>query len=493
MISTKQWWSGLGQMFQYFASEDHYQGLNAYIIAHPDYELARDGKLGLTALGDKLSTREESIQSSLLEGANEWLSAKTGVPNLISAWSRSFTGFLNYVRFNRFTQLLDAARLSGEDVRPGSQVVKDLANVVNNFTGRGELGEGDKYASAGPLLNAAFFSPRKMVATMEMFNPVKYVRLTPIARNAALRQLAGSLIATGAVLTLAKVMGAQVSFDPRSSDFAKINIGGEKLDMTGGNASYLRFLTRIASGQELSAAGKLTELGATPHGTTRADVATNFIRGKLAPIPGLIADALYGHNPAGQAFSVTDEIRNKMFPIVINSWLDFALNNPNDTAAIVPALSALLGVGLESPLPPMSESGRDVWGEAIPPFGTPKNWTDDPVTKAAQSAGLYLNFPANTIRGVKLNDAQYQQYVQNAGKLAHLRLEQLVADPRWSAIPQAGQKAAMQDVIRSAREAAASAVMLQSQGSRNDIVQQADSAKRAKLMAMSAAEGVAAQ
>lgn len=480
MISTRQWWSGLGQMFRYFADEVNYQELEGYIIGHPDYGIARDAKLGLTHLSDKLSTREETIQSSLLEEANEWLSEKTGVPNLIRAWSRSFTGFLNYVRFNRYTDLLSAARLTGEDVSLGSQTARDLAKVVNNFSGRGELGEADRYAGIAPVLNAIFFSPRKIVATVEMFNPVAYARLSPVARNAAIRQLTGSLLATGTVLTLAKVMGANVNFDPRSSDFAKIDIGGEKLDMTGGNASYVRLLARMATNQEITSTGKLINFGEDgPHGATRASVVTNYILGKLGPIPGLMADMLYGHNPAGQAFSVTDEAREKLFPIVINSWLNFAMNNPDDTAAIIPALSALLGVGLESPLPPMSETGMDAWGQPVPPFGTSASFRHDPVNQAIKAINFVPKPAPNKIRGVPLTDTELQEYVHDSGVLAHSRLGDVIQSSVWTTLNDAGRVKLTQSIIRSSREIAAAKIMSANQGGQHDIMRISADAKLA--------------
>lgn len=503
MISTRQWWSGLGKMFQYFASEDAYQGLEAYIISHPDYELARSSKLGLTHLGDRLTTREEAIQSSLLEQASEYLSERTGVAdmirsaprpvkamlggdaNLIRAWSRSFTGFLNYVRFGRFVDLVNAARLKGEDVSVGSKVANDLAKVVNDFSGRGELGEGDKYASIGPALNTIFFSPRKIVATVEMFNPVNYARLSPIAREAAAKQLMGSLIATGAVLTLAKVMGAGVNFDPRSSDFGKIDIGGEKLDMTGGNAAYVRFLARMATGQEVTRTGKLVDLtSGNPHGATRAEVAANFMRGKLAPVAAMIADWLYGKDPGGRAFDLGATARDELTPIVIDSFIKYFGNNPDDTAALIPSLSAILGVGLESPEPPLSESGRDVWGDPIPGvnrfWGTsPPSWLHDPVTQEARRLNVYLGFPMQTIRGVKLTEGQYDQYAQLSGRIAHARLDDLVRSPDWASYSDLAKASVFKHVISRARDTAETAIMVQSQGSDNDIMRKAAEAKLA--------------
>lgn len=486
MIGTKAWWSGLGKMFQYFASEDNYRNLEGYILGHPDYDLARDGKLGLTQLSDRLTTGEEGLQAHLLADANQWLSDRTGVPNLIRGWQRSFVGVINYVRFRRFTELLQAARMNGEDVRAGSPVVADMAKVVNNFTGRGseiDLGVTELKVNPGAAtaMNAVFFAPRKFIATVEMFNPITYAKLSPTARVAAAKQLAGALLATGSILTLAHMSGAKVTMDPRSSDFLKIDIGGEKFDITGGNASYLRLWARMMTGQSVTSTGKVLDLDSgNQHGMTRAEVLTNFVRGKLAPVAAFIADALYGHDPSGQAFSVPAEVRSKLMPIAIDSWLQMLQNNPGDTAAFLPALSALLGVGVESPLPPISESGRDVWGDKMPwDGGPPKNWREDPVNQEASRLNYVPRPPPDVIRGVKLTADQHDQYVQLSGKLAHTRLEQIVTSPGWEQVPTGVRLRAMKAAMRNSRDIASTAIMLQSQGSRNDIIAKATTAKAA--------------
>ena len=483
MLSTKNAWVGFGKMFQYFADEENYKDLNAWIISHPDYEVAQKARLGLTKLGDKLSAREEAIQSSLLEQANQYLTDKTGVPNAIRASSRAFTGYLNYVRFSRYSDLLNAARLAGEDVRPGSQVSKDIARAVDDFTGRGELGKDDRYSSIGPVLNTIFFAPRKVIATMSMFNPVRYLdpRISPTARKAAIRQLTGSLVATGAVLSLAKAMGASVNPDPRSADFAKIVIGGEKLDMTGGNSGYLRLLGRIVTNQEITKHDKLVNLGESFGAPTRASLVGNYIRGKLSPIAAVLADALYGKDPAGRPFSVTQEMRDKLTPIVMSSFINYFQNDPGNAAALVPSLAAIFGVGLESPLPPMSRSGLSVWGEPLGGSGTPASWRNDPVNQEIDRLGFTPNFPMDSIRGVKLTDDQYQQYVQMSGRLAHMRLGELVQAPSWSAIPSGERLSVMKTVIRKSRDMAATSIMLESQGSSHDIMKLATAAKMSAM------------
>lgn len=488
MISTRVAWEGFARMFLYFGREEAFQDLQAYIIGHPDYEISKQAKLGITKLGDKLSAREESIQSTLLEEFNGYLSEKTGVPNVIRASSRAFTGYLNYVRFNRFTDLLNAARMAGEDIRPGSKAAQDLADVVNDFTGRSSrihlgFSTPEINSDAASVLNAVFFAPKKMAATMQMFNPVRFAdpRISPTARLAAVRQLTGSLLATGAVLWLAKSVGAQVSFDPRSSDFAKIVLGGERMEVTGGNASYIRLLGRLVTGESINAHGKLTEIGQGYKPTTRADLVVSFLRGKLAPIAGMMTDALYGSDPGGRPFSVTHELQEKLLPITLNSWMDFWQNDPDRAAHIVPAMAAMFGIGLESPAPPISATGLDAWGQPMQGSGTPPSWSRDPVNQEAERLGYTPRPAPDTIRGVTLTEAQHHEFVELSGQLAHMRLQSLVQSEYWGHLPSGTRLSMMKSTVMKAREAAATSVMLQAQGGENDIVRKATAAKQAAL------------
>lgn len=363
MLSTPDFWKGSVEMFKYFASEDNYKKSEAMISGHPDFDLAKDAGLGITSIDRKLSDREEAIQSNLLQKGSKWISDKTGMPDFLRASSRAFTGFLNYVRFNRFEDILNSARLQGDDVSKGSKVVKDIASVVNNFTGRGDLG---RMNSLTPELNSAFFSPRKMVATAEMFNPVEYFKLSDTARTAALRQLAGSLVITGSVLGLARMSGASVDWTPYSTNFGKIKIGNTTFDMTGGNASWVRLLSQIASGKYKSSTGKTENLGApimstsktgkavkTPYNApSRGDQALSYLRDHLSPIAGIIADWMSNWtNAVGQPVTPKSETVDALSPLVLQEFINLFQNDPKNTAAIIPALSSVFGVSMQSEAP----------------------------------------------------------------------------------------------------------------------------------------------
>lgn len=451
MMSTSQFYTGFGQMFKYWASEENFKNLQAYIITHPDYNLARDGGLGLTDLSDKLSQREEALMSTLVQKASAALSTKIGI-DPVAASSRAFVGYLNYVRFNRFTQILDANRLAGEDVSIGSSNLRSIAKTVNDFTGRGNIGFDNNIGANSKsiqALNAFFFAPRKIAATMEMFDPTAFINASPTTRMARMRQLTGSLAITAAVVGLAMESGADVNWNPTSQDFMKINIEGQKFDMTGGNMTFVRLMSRLLMNKEQTAKGKDINLGEGYKPTTRADLVEQYFRGKLSPIAGAIADALHGTDPVGRPFSLSQEASDKLLPITIGSWLDFANHNPKATAAIIPAISAMFGIEMQSPLPPLQRQG-------LTPFGDKDEYNEKAVqlTNELNKLGINPSFPPKTINGVKLTDDQYHDYIAMSGQLGKGMVDKLISNENWGNIPKGVRAKTAKATLDSAKKIA---------------------------------------
>lgn len=351
MMGAPHYIEAWGEQFKYFASEQAYKDLQASILGHPDYKFARDGKLGITDIGDKLSTREEAIQSSLLQKI-------PGIGHLAEASGRGFTGFLNYIRFHRFVDLLNAARLNGEDVRLGSPVIKQIASTVNDFTGRGDIPEMIGGNRSSQFLNSVFFSPRKISASIRMLNPVRYVdpRVSATARLGALRQISGAVVATGAILELAHLAGAKVNLNPTSTNFLKAQFGNTTFDVTGGNAIYARLLARLVTNQEVTSSGAKVTLGAKYGSQTRADLLVSFLRDKFAPVASAMADFLYGKDPVGNTFNLygekgpvdQSELFNKLTPIALQDFITLANSGTTNPEVWVPALSAIFGVDVQT-------------------------------------------------------------------------------------------------------------------------------------------------
>lgn len=108
---------------------------------------------------------------------------------------------------------------------------------------------------------------------------------------------------------------------------------------------------------------------------------------------------------------------------------------------------------------------------------------DDIVDQQLQALGYQPDYPPRAIRGVHLNDAQYDDYVRIAGRLSKMQLESLVSQAEWSAVPDASKLPIMRGIIRKSRDIAQTSIMLKSQGGENDIVRKATDAKLARINA----------
>lgn len=337
MISRPQFYKALPQMFKYAFSEKAYHELQADIMSRPTYDAMQKGGLRISAVADKLSNHEEQFMTTLLNK----------VPGIRGS-ERAYVGFLNKLRADTFDHLLQSADMAGESIKD-TQTLKDLGNVVNDFTGSGNIGKGDRYANNVPALNATLFSPRKISAMVNMFNPKRYLdpNISKTARVAALRQLIGSVAITTTVLGLAKMSGAKVETDPKSADFGKVVVGKTHYDLTGGNSTYAVLLARIFTNKTKSTtSGAVTKLGVGYKPTTRADIAIKFLRNKLSPISSLIADAMYGTDSVGQKFKASTEIKNRLEPLIYQDLESLYKKDPHN--AVFGVIGDMFGVGVQT-------------------------------------------------------------------------------------------------------------------------------------------------
>lgn len=287
MMSRPQLWQGLGKSFGYFFKDKNFQNLRAEIKGDPDYPLLKD-KLRLPALTEKLSGKEE-----------EFMNQFTGKVPILKNIERGQQGLATFVRFSVAKKMLRDARAAGEDISKGSKSVTDIINSVNNFSGSGNIGVGDKYVNSAPILNAALFSARKISATVNMMDPRNYLdpKISRTARVANMRNLIGSMGITLSAIYLAKLAGAQVSLDPNSSDFLSVRVGKQHIDLTGGNKTYAILMSRLINNQRTNAAGKTVKFGVGYKPETRGSTVEDFGRNKLSPLAGVVADWLWGPIP----------------------------------------------------------------------------------------------------------------------------------------------------------------------------------------------------
>lgn len=318
MVTNKRFWENLKPMFQAAFKEQAYKDIQAEILARPTYNVMQKSGLRIVSLGRNLSQREEAYMTTLLDK----------VPGIRGS-ERAYTAFLSKLRADAFDDLLRKGQLAGEDVSAGSKFTKDIANVVNTFTGTGKIGKVDQVA---PILNSVFFSPRKIASTIQKLNPKNYLSrdISPIARQEALKRLAGQVGFSTAVLYLATLFGAKTETDPRSSDFGKIQVGNSRIDVTGGDGNYAVLLSRLITNQMKSTTSDIIKsLGEGFGAKTRGDIAVQFLRNKLSPTASFIASWLYGTDPSGNPFNLKSEAISLITPISISTVLESLKNDPN--------------------------------------------------------------------------------------------------------------------------------------------------------------------
>lgn len=460
MLSRQRAWEAFGQMFRHFASEDNFQDLNAWITTHPDYSLLKEGGVAINKLGDKLSEREEYIKGYWVEAANHYLSEATGVPNLVRASSRAFTGFLNYVRAKSFYDYIASARARGEDLSPGSRTTQDIATTVNTFTGRGNLGFNDSLGFLAPVLNTVIWAPRKLAATMNMFNPVTYLNpnIGRTARLERVKNLMGMMVVTGTTIGLARAMGAEVSTDINSPDFLSVKIGDTTFAPPGGVASYIRMWARVFKNVGTRAYDYVNDIPySQPFGTpTALETMLSFLRNKTTPLAGFITDAIHGKDPIGRPFNMTEELSDKLVPITMKEIFDFAYNDPDNYAAMVPALTSIFGIQMRPPMAPAHLYGMNMWGEPSDDLTRP---SQDPVDIELRQIGYRASFPSPTIQGIPLNGPQYRAYIKIAGENSRAAIENDMSLPGWADYPKEQKMRMIRADITGARKDAADQIM----------------------------------
>ena len=332
-VFSKDFYSAVGEMGKDLFSEANYQKLRNEITGDPDSILLTKNGLKLNILSERMNDQEAAWMNNLAENI-------PGLKQISRASQRGFVGFLNRLRYDSAKGLLENARLAGEDVGNGSDNIKNITKVINTFTGSASLG---RFENAASDLNAAFFDPRKIMSTVNKFDPRIYLdpRTSSSARQFAIKRLISQVGISTGILTLARMSGLKIGTDPKSSDFGTVYIGNNSIDTTGGDKAYLTLLARLATGQTTSATTGITKpLTGGIGGQTRSDVAIQYLRNKLSPAAGVLAD--WATQDQNKPFKITDEMKKVMIPMTINEFIKLYTDPNSDSSnpALVGALSA---------------------------------------------------------------------------------------------------------------------------------------------------------
>lgn len=422
LVGRKEWWTAAASMMRQVGSERAFEAVKVDIESRPSFQLMEEANLSLTERGGlDLTAREEDFQTDLARR----------IPILgkgVDASERAYLGFLNKLRADTFDRMINDLRKAGFEPEENSEMVKEVAQYINNATGRGDLKQlpgGKTLEESSPILNATFFSPRLMASRINLLRPDYYARMSPVVRQNALRDLV-TLGAVGTTaLTLAYEMGFDVEIDPRSSDFGKVRDGTTRYDIFGGFGQYITLGARLATGETKTIAGDKKNLGENtgPMSQDHLDVTTRFLRSKLSPLASFVVDGLDGENVVGEEFTLPGSAIERVTPFFVGDLI--TVLNEEGIEGVPKVAPSVFGIGYSDfdqvPTERPFNNKEDVWVKEIEALD------------AIPSSNYTSNFKIN---GVEVNptDEEMQAYQEVADSLIYERFQNLLRDPDFTTL-----------------------------------------------------------
>jgi hypothetical protein len=276
---------------------------------------------------------KDAVKSKLAIGVMEDFFPKSPVHGLpfFRTSDEVFTMFSQGSRMDLFESYVKMYKSSNSGAMPTQEIMDSFAKIANSTTGRGGLGNMEAAAST---LNKILFSARYQTANINTVRHAFSSTIAPEARKIAQKQLARHItLLTGTMATLSAF--GDVGWDPRESNFGKVRLGDSKkwVDVTGGLASYISVIGKTAK----------TTLGKQKYGQDSGmDILVNFMKGKLAPAPGVVRDILEQRDFSGKAPTTVSTLRSLFTPITIDNVVkDIERNEEVDTALISLILEAI--------------------------------------------------------------------------------------------------------------------------------------------------------
>jgi hypothetical protein len=367
------------------ANENRAKQQLKYIQAQDFYPIMKASKLALTEPDAKLEAREEQFLGGWVNYIWDVAGypAKLGGEKLYEGWKklnpiraveRAGVSYLNMLRVQKFLEGQEMLLAQGKTFETHPKDYKNLADVVNTFTGRASLGRGEQFSKE---LSAVFFSPRNWASMIKQASPYALYHIgkmgsreegqssldmlmkgkvkPSVAQKMAVKDFLKYSAITAGFIAMAAIKynnddddETEVSFNPISSDFLKIKIGNTRIDMWGGKIQQVILTNRIIAslvgvdGKSLDYAGKMIVNKFNPS----AAMTYKYLKAEKD------ADGLTYIDQYGNPISMKEDLWNSVLPIYWQSFSEINKENPTTTAGLL-HLYAFLGGGTQTYVQPM--------------------------------------------------------------------------------------------------------------------------------------------
>ncbi len=241
-----------------------------------------------------------------------------------------------------------------------------IFSQIGNFTGRAKVSQDPKAQKVYNFVNEVAWSPRFALARFKNLATLYgLISRDPYVRAQGAKTLAGSIVFTALTAWIASLFGYDTDEwqifgddklifddDALSADLLKARKGDTRYDLTGGYGSIVRFIARMATGYTKDASGRI-------HRIDRVPVMINFLKGKSAPLLGLLTTVFTGKDWVGRKIEGPGEWTREAVDQVGYMWLNDVIDAVADEmdrnglieslpAGIAPGLAGQIGMGVQT-------------------------------------------------------------------------------------------------------------------------------------------------
>lgn len=377
-VGTKEYWQAFIPMFETFFSRSAFQTVKKSIAIRPTAKLMEQSGLDIVDVAGTLGKTEEAFQSILIS------KLPPGFKQGVEASNRAYATFANKLRADIWDRLNRKVLTKVRGVSPLDEMIKKevaktakklkrlptqeeqvqlaegvyndwlskMAGFVNLASGRGPLG---KLEPAAKFFNATFFSPRLMSSRLLLMWPGTYIKLPPVVRKEAFKNM---LVTTGTfigILQLASLIPeVDVSWDMRSSDGGKVRIGDTRIDFGAGFLPFLRIYTQLITGQTKNLkTGRIRDIDDI-YNLDPLVMLQRFFEFKTAPIVNYAIGSMRGYTIFGERFQFDKELLKRFIPIIMQDMWELYKDRTIDE------------VGLLGP----AAFGLSIFGKGVQTFDT---------------------------------------------------------------------------------------------------------------------------
>ncbi len=320
--------------------------------------------LAITDILGDFTAQEEAYAGHLFKkaGTGGWLGAG------VRGSERAYVTVLNKMRADLFDQMADKIARDREITMDEAKLIADYVNIA---TGRGPLGALERSAQN---LGITFFAPRYVMSRFQLM--IGYPLWKPLKKeghiawgdaNQARKLIAkeygralmgyglfyGSLALIGGAMA---AMGAdddnipKIEINPLSTDFGKIRFGNTRLDPLAGLSQTAVVSSQVILGKRKTAGGRVVALRGPERpygGRTTMGTVGRFMRTKLSPWLGGIANYFNGENIVGEKVTAVSLAKDALIPITTRDIYE-AMREQGVPKGAALSLLAIFGVGLQT-------------------------------------------------------------------------------------------------------------------------------------------------